>query len=54
MQILQFFVDVVDENGHTFEQLLLGARGIDTVDPRNVEAVLSANFTGTSPNSIGG
>lgn len=47
-QILQFFVQVVRENGLTFEQRLLGATGIDTVDPRNIEAVLSANFTGTS------
>lgn len=46
-QILQFFVQVVAENGLTFEQRLLGATGIDTVDPRNIEAVLSANFTGT-------
>lgn len=45
-QILQFFVEVVEENGLTFEQRLLGATGIDTVDPRNVEAVLSSNFTG--------
>lgn len=48
MQILRFFLDVVDANGYTFEQRLLGARGIDTVDPRNVEAVLSANFNGTT------
>lgn len=46
MQILRFFVDVVDENGTTFEQELLGARGIDTVDPANIEAVLSTNFDG--------
>lgn len=45
-QILRFFIDVVDGNGLTFEQRLLGATGIDTVDPINVEAVLSANFTG--------
>lgn len=46
MQILQFFMDVVEANGHTFEQRLLGAKGIDTVDPRIVEAVLSSNFSG--------
>lgn len=49
--ILQFFVEVVEKNGLTFEQHLLGAVGIDTVDPRNVEAVLSANFTGRAPNA---
>jgi hypothetical protein len=47
MQILQFFLEVVDDNGTTFVQDLLGARGIDTVDPENIEAVLSTNFEGT-------
>lgn len=49
MQILQFFLDVVDENGTTFEQVLLGARGIDTVAPENIEAVLSTKFDGWFP-----
>lgn len=49
MQILQLFLDVVDENGTTFEQILLGARGIDTVDPDNIETVLSTNFNGWFP-----
>lgn len=43
---LQFFFDVFEETGTTFEQVLLGARGIDTVDPENIEAVLSTNFDG--------
>lgn len=47
MQILQFFLEVVDDNGTTFVQELLGATGIDTVDPENIEAVLSSNFEGT-------
>lgn len=46
MQILRFFLDVVDDNGTTFEQKLLGARGIDTIDPRNIETVLSTDFGG--------
>lgn len=46
MQILQFFLEVVDDNGTTFVQELLGATGIDTVDPENIEAVLSTNFDG--------
>lgn len=45
-QILQFFLDVVAESGTTFEQNLLFARGIDTIDPRNIEAVLSTQFSG--------
>lgn len=45
-QILQFFLDVVAESGNTFEQNLLFARGIDTIEPRNIEAVLSTQFAG--------
>ena len=45
-QILQFFLHVVKESGNTFEQNLLFARGIDTIDPKNIEAVLSTQFTG--------
>ncbi|CAN9124789.1 unnamed protein product [Alternaria alternata] len=42
--ILQFFLDVVESSGPTHEQQLLGARGINTVEPRNIEEVLSAQF----------
>jgi hypothetical protein len=45
-QILKFFLEVIDESGTTFEQGLLGARGIDTVDPENIEAILSTQFEG--------
>jgi hypothetical protein len=47
MQILHFFLEVVEESGTTFEQSLLGGRGIGTVEPRNIEAILSTNFNGT-------
>ncbi|KAH8882468.1 cytochrome P450 [Thozetella sp. PMI_491] len=43
--ILQFFVDVTETSGTTFEQNLLGARGIDTIDPENIETVLSTKFS---------
>ncbi|KAK1756234.1 cytochrome P450 [Echria macrotheca] len=43
-QVLQFFLDVVAESGTTFEQNLLGSRAIDTIDPANIEAILSTNF----------
>jgi hypothetical protein len=46
--ILHFFTRVVECTGHTFEQNLLGVSGIDTVDPRNLEAVLSTQFNGIS------
>ncbi|KAL3475350.1 n-alkane-inducible cytochrome P450 [Aspergillus californicus] len=44
-QILKFFLDVIDESGNTFEQNLLFARGIDTIEPVNIQAVLSTQFT---------
>jgi len=47
--VLQFFLDVVDQNGTTFEQNLLGGRSVNTVDPENIKAILSTNFNGISP-----
>lgn len=44
--ILKFFLGVVEEKGSTFEQKLLGARGIDTIDPKNTETVLFTKYTG--------
>ncbi|KAL9070230.1 MAG: hypothetical protein Q9157_005894 [Trypethelium eluteriae] len=44
---MQLFLDVVEGSGMTFEQSLLGTRGIDTIDPENIEAVLSTQFEGT-------
>ena len=44
--ILTFFVSLVERTGANFEQNILGARGIDTVDPRNVEAILNTQFKG--------
>ncbi|KAM7195406.1 Cytochrome P450 [Rhypophila sp. PSN 637] len=43
-RILQFFLEVVDQNGTTFEQNLLGGRAVNTVDPENIKAILSTNF----------
>ena len=45
-QIMQFFLSVVEESGITFEQSVLGARGINTIDPENIEALLSKQFSG--------
>ncbi|KAI8625465.1 cytochrome P450 [Xylariaceae sp. FL1651] len=42
--ILKFFTEVIDECGHTFVQHLLAVPGIDTVEPENIETVLSSNF----------
>ena len=46
-QILDFFVKVVETSGTTFEQNLLGNRSVCTVEPENIEAILSTNFNGT-------
>jgi len=43
-QILQFFLEIFQKTGTTFEQSLLAERGIDTIDPENIEAILSTQF----------
>ena len=43
-QILRFFVSVLEHAGSTHAQLLLGARAINTIDPENIEAILSTQF----------
>lgn len=48
MQMLRFFVEVAEESGTTFEQHLLGSRGVNTVDPRNIQAILSTKSEGES------
>ncbi|KAJ5701300.1 n-alkane-inducible cytochrome P450, partial [Penicillium malachiteum] len=46
-QILKFFLEVIcDIDSDTLEQKLLFARGIDAIDPENIKAVLSDQFTG--------
>jgi cytochrome P450 len=47
-RILRFFVQIIEQNGITFEQDLLGQTGIDTVDPKNIETILSTQFTNFS------
>ncbi|MCJ1400858.1 hypothetical protein MMC11_004067 [Xylographa trunciseda] len=42
--VLSLFVSIIERTGNTFEQLLLGIRGIGTRDPENIEAVLSTQF----------
>ncbi|KAF2716591.1 putative cytochrome P450 alkane hydroxylase [Polychaeton citri CBS 116435] len=44
-EILHFFLELIQQTGKTFEQVLLGARGIDTIDPLNIEAILNSQFT---------
>ena len=44
--ILQFFTTLIKTVPPTFEQKLFGISGVDTVDPKNIEAVLGTQFTG--------
>ncbi|CAI6339822.1 unnamed protein product [Periconia digitata] len=44
-RLLELMSLIVEKTGSTFEQKLLGSRGIDTVAPSNVEAILSTKFT---------
>lgn len=43
-QLLQLFSSIIRANGTTFEQKILGGLAIDTVDPVNIDTVLSAQF----------
>ncbi|KAL8681895.1 MAG: hypothetical protein Q9224_006817, partial [Gallowayella concinna] len=43
---LQWFVQIFERTGPTFEQNVLGIKGIDTVEPDNLESILSSNFAG--------
>jgi hypothetical protein len=45
-RLLRLMSELVHKTGPTFEQRLLGIRGIDTVDPINIEAILSKQFSG--------
>lgn len=46
MRLLGLFKECFDITGNTFEQQLLGGRGFITIDPKNIEAILSNNFDG--------
>jgi hypothetical protein len=45
-RLLRLMSEIAQKTGPTFEQRLLGIRGIDTVEPVNVEAILSKQFYG--------
>ncbi|KAI0544108.1 cytochrome P450 [Xylaria curta] len=44
-RILKFFLIIIDECGFTFVQHLFAVSGIDTIEPENLETILSTNFT---------
>ena len=45
-QALQWFAQIFDKTGPTFEQNVLGVKGVDTIEPENLEAILSTKFSG--------
>ena len=46
-RLLEFFVSLTDKNGINFDQIILGSRAFDTIDPRNLEVILNTQFKGT-------
>lgn len=36
------------QTGHTVEQVFIGTIAFDTIEPANIEALLSTNFKGNS------
>jgi hypothetical protein len=49
-RLLAFMQQIYDGLGPNIEQALLGATGLVTMDPENIEAMLSGKFEGKSPN----
>lgn len=43
-QILGFFISILEDTGYTHAQILFGLRSINTVDPENIEVLLSTEF----------
>ena len=41
---LRFLLQLLDESGTTFSQNLLGARSLNTIDPENIQTILSGSF----------
>lgn len=50
-RLLSLFTDYFDQLGPTVELTILGGVGFATMDPENIEAVLSTHFDGTSSDS---
>ena len=45
-QAMQWFGGIFDRNGPTFEQKILGVQSIATIEPANIETILSDQFSG--------
>lgn len=51
-QLLQLFQDLYHGLGPNIEQTLLGGTGFVTIDPENIETMLSTKFEGTSTDYV--
>lgn len=45
-QVLNWFVRLFEETGPTFQQNILASKSINTIEPENIETILSTNFSG--------
>lgn len=45
-RLLPLFTEIIETTGNTFQQHVLGFRSVNTIDPLNVEAILSTQFHG--------
>jgi hypothetical protein len=52
-RILRWFHELFEQTGPTFEQKILGCTSIDTIDPANLESILSTNFSSKISESHG-
>lgn len=43
-QVLQYFIEISEQTSSTFEQKVLGATSIDTVEPDSIETILYADI----------
>ena len=45
-QALQWFHELFEQTGPTFETNILGSKGFATIEPDNIESILSSKFLG--------
>lgn len=48
-RLMELFLFHFRQTGYTLQQMFLRAPAFGTVDPENLEAILSTNFNGTEP-----
>lgn len=51
-RLMELFLFHFRQTGNTLEQVFLGTRAFGTIDPANLEAILSTNFKGRGSISV--